>query len=440
MQPPCVKNDGKNPCLRCGAVILSKRRRKYCSQKCMLKMAAVPARPLYRNRHDRSMELTRKRDKRKMDAAKKALLKARARARDAERNLKAAQRALDKSKRMADKNIARAKADAMKAKKATMSKRATPKKTANVPHAVMSRSISVRALNPKGKRERLKRAAGASTVAMGIPAEVKSEIPPKHKGKNGGREPCGVCGKAITGRRRQKYCSDKCLHEKNSERVRLRNKNHPEKIREYDKKWRQNNPEKARESTRRWRKNNLKKASEHSQRQVEKKAKMPSKPPGTEKKAIWKKTPMAHANNEKKAPTLAKAAINTRITPPPKSGQSLVDTKATIEPRPGVVASESSKAGRPHSVQRSMTRYLVTLTFLYYTQYMIVETADPASAVNIARASVPYDWDMRDTSMLRVYEAPRTASPAGKWLQITNTLEMHIEQRTAMCSRKVGMY
>ena len=406
----------------------------------MLKMAAVPARPLYRNRHDGSMEPTRKRDKMKVDAAKKALLKARSKARDAERNLKAAQRELGKAKRMADRNIAKAKADAMKARGVTMSKGAAPKKTANVPHVVMSRSISVGALNPIGKMERLKRAAGASTAAMGIPTGGKSANPPKHRGKNGHKRKCEVCKNAITSKRRLKYCSDRCLRDKNNERARLRNKNHSEKIREYDKKWRQNNPEKAKESTKRWRKNNLKNTDKPSQKQVEKKAKMSSNPPETAKKAIRKEIPMAHANNEKKAPTaLAKAARDTRITPTPKSEQTPVDMKVATEPRP-VVVSKSSKADRPHSVQRSMTRYLVTLTFLYYTQYMIVEAADSASAVTIARASVPHDWAARDASMLRVYEAPLMAVPTGKWFQITNTLEMHIEQRTAMCSRKVGMY
>ena len=406
----------------------------------VLKMAAVPARPLYRNRHDRSMELTRKRDKMKVDAAKKALLKARSKARDAERNLKAAQRALDKAKRTADRSIAKAKADAIKAKRVTMPKRAAPKKTANAPHVVMSRSISVGALNPIGKRERLKRAAGASTAAMGIPTGVKSANPPKHRGKNGHKKPCEVCKNVITSKRRLKYCSDRCLRDKNNERAKLRNKNHPEKIREYDKKWRQNNPEKAKESTRRWRKNNPKKANEHSQKQVEKKAKMSSKPHETVKKAIRKETPTAQMNNEKKAPTaLAKAARGTRITPTPKSEQTLADMKVTIEPRPDVVAGESGGTGRLHSMKRRMTRYLATLTFLYYTRYRVVEAADPTQASSMAMKSVPHDWPAKDSSMVRVYEAPIQAVPTDVWLPISDQMEMYIEQRTAMSSMRIAL-
>ena len=70
---------------------------------------------------------------------------------------------------------------------------------------------------------------------------------------------------------------------------------------------------------------------------------------------------------------------------------------------------------------------------------MITDAANPADAIDIARALVPHDWSTRDTSMLRVYEAPLAAVPTGKWLQTTNTIEMHIEQRTSMCSRKVGL-
>ena len=330
--------------MRCGTVTQSKRRGKYCQQECILKKAAAPFRPLYGNRRVVGMGRISKRDKMRVDAARKALTKARSRARDAERNLKAAQRALDSAKRIADRNISRAKADAVKAKEAAMPKKATPKRAAKA-HVAVSRQTSA-ITKPGGKT---KRAAGASTAAMGATTGVKRS---KHRGKNYNGKACEICGKAITGRKSRKYCSDKCLYEKNNELGRLRNRNNPEKVREYRQRWRKNNP------------------------------------------------------------------------------------KITI----GQVKSPVVKEDGPtYPEKRTMSRYLITLTYLYYAQYLVVDAAKPADAVDIARALVPHDWSARDTSMLRVYEAPLTAVMTSKWLQMTSTLDMHIEQRTSMCSRKVGL-
>ena len=203
---------------------------------------------------------------------------------------------------------------------------------------------------PRGKAARRNNSAGAPTVAIGVQAEVNPTNRPKRGGKNGGKKPCEVCGKAIIGRRSQKYCSKKCQCEKNNAFGRLRNKNNPEKIREYREKWRKNNPGK--------------------------------------------------------------------------------NIKQSMKP---------VNADTPNPSGRSPPRYLITLTYLYYTQYMITDAANPADAIDIARALVPHDWSTRDTSKLRVYEAPLATVPTGKWLQTTNTIDMHIEQRTSMCSRKVGL-
>ena len=73
------------------------------------------------------IEYIRKLNKMKVDAARKDLLKAKSRERDAERNLKAAQKSLDKAKNIADRNMSRAKADAKKAKMAAAPKMTTPK-------------------------------------------------------------------------------------------------------------------------------------------------------------------------------------------------------------------------------------------------------------------------------------------------------------------------
>ena len=303
---------------------------------------------LYRNGSVVIMEDIRKLNKMKVDAARKDLLKAKSRARDAEMKLKAAQRSLDKAKNIANRNMSRAKADAKKAKMTATPKMATPKR---ITKAHMSVSGQTRAISKTGsKTERQKSSAGSSTATIVVQAEVKPTNRPKRGGKNGGKKPCEVCGKAIIGRRSQKYCSKKCLYEKNNELGRLRNKNNPEKVKEYRKKWYENNPGK-------------------------------------------------------------------------NTGQSM----------------KPANADTPNPSGHPPLRYLITLTYLYYTQYMVTDAANPADAIDIARALVPHDWSTRDTSMLRVYEAPLAAVPTGKWLQTTNTIEMHIEQRTSMCSRKVGL-
>ena len=295
------------------------------------------------------MEDVHKLNKMKVDAARKDPLKAKSRAMDAERNLKSTQRSLDKANNIADRNMSRAKANAKKAKITATPKTTTPKRIAK---AHMTVSGQTRAISKTGsKTERQKSSAGSSTAAIGVQAEVKPTNRQKRGGKNDDKKPCDVCGKAIIGRRSQKYCSKKCQCEKNNELGRLRNKNNPEKIREYHQRWRKNNQ---------------------------------GKDIGQNKKQV-----------------------NTG-TPAKSSGHSI-------------------------------SRYLITLTYLYYTQYMVIDAAKPADAVDISRALIPYDWSTRDTSMLRVYEAPLAAVPTGKWLQTTNTIEMHIEQRTSMCSRKVGL-
>ena len=413
-QPPGIKNDGNGRCMWCRAVMPSGRRRKYCSQECILKKAAAPARPLYRNNSVVVMKGIRKLNKMKVDAARKAMLKARARARDAERNLKAAQRAFDNAKRIADRNISRAKADAKKAKMATATKITTPKRTANASHVVMSRQTSVMASKPKGNGERPKRAAGASTATIGATAGVKQ---PKHKGKNDNGKPCEVCGKTITGRKSRKYCSDKCLYEKNNELGRLRNRNNPEKVREYRQKWYKNNPQGI------------------GQAKKPAKSSRPAKSAGLDKAAtggVTAKPPKAAVKKTRRR--LPKAAGTASMAAGQKPPKAATGVKITTDMPPNAVLSGSSP-----SVKHVMSRYLITLTYLYYAQYLVVDAAKPADAVDIARALVPHDWSARDTSMLRVYEAPLTAVLTSKWLQMTSTLDMHIEQRTSMCSRKVGL-
>ena len=409
-QPPGDKNNGNGRCMRCRAVMPSGRRRKYCSWECMLKKAAAPARPLYRNDRVVVMKGIRKLNKMKVDAARKALLKVMARARDAERNLKAAQMAFDNAKRIADRNISRAKADAMKAKRVAMSKRATPKKAAKT-HVAVSRQTS--AIAKPGSKT--KRAAGASTAAMGATAGVKQS---KHKGKNDNGKPCEVCGKTITGRRSRKYCSDKCLYEKNNELGRLRNRNNPEKVREYRQRWHKNNPQKG-----------------IGQAKKPAKSSRPAKSAGRDKAApggVTARPPKVAVKKTRRR--LPKAAGTASMTTGQKPQKTATGVKIPTDTHPDAVLSGSTP-----SAERAMTRYLITLTYLYYTQYIVVDAVDPAGAADIARTLVPHDWSMRDASMLRVYEAPLTASPTGKWLQMTDTLEMHIEQMAAMCSRKVSM-
>ena len=361
------------------------------------------------------MEDIRKLNKMKVDAARKDLLEAKLRARDAERNLKAAQKSLDKAKNIADRNMSRAKADAKKAKMAAAPKITTPKRTTNASHVVMSRQTSAVASKPKGKGERPKRAAGASTAAMGATAETKH---PRHKGKNDNGKPCEVCGKAITGRKSRKYCSDKCLYEKNNELGRLRNRNNPEKVREYHQRWHKNNPQKG-----------------IGQAKKPAKSSRPEKSAGRDKAAtggVTAKPPKAAVKKTRRR--LPKAAGTASMAAGQKPPKAATGVKITTDKPPDAVLSGSSP-----SAKRVMSRYLITLTYLYYSQYMVVDAANTDDAIDIARALIPHDWSAKDTSMLRVYEAPLAAVPTGKWLQTTNIIEMHIEQRTSMCSRKVGL-
>ena len=186
------------------------------------------------------MEDVHKLNKMKVDAARKDLLKAKSMARDAERKLKAAQKSLDKAKNIADSNMSVAKADTKKAKMTATPKMTTPKR---ITKSHMTVSGQTKAISKsEDKTERRKSSSGSSTAVIGMQAKVKPTNRQKHGDKSGNWKPCAVCGKAIIGRRSQKYCSKKCQCEKNNAFGRLRNKNNPEKIREYREKWRKNNP------------------------------------------------------------------------------------------------------------------------------------------------------------------------------------------------------